>query len=177
MIRKLMRKEYPAEGTPLIIAIVLVLLLLFSAVSEYSRLWIIVQGVREATQDAVLTAVNDNYDDVYHAVREGYAAGWVPAADGWTESRDTGDLYGHLSKTLGLVHDGTRYVRYSGEKVEFSLSDFSVQVRNNGLRSGETTGYTAEAALVLEIPVRFLTSVLPPLRLPVHVQASYTPVF
>ena len=38
---------------------------------------------------------NDNYDDVYHAVREGYAAGWYPDGTGrWDESVDTGDVYG-----------------------------------------------------------------------------------
>ena len=41
--------------------------------AEFSRLWIIAQGVKEAAQQAVISTVNDNYDDVYHAVREGYA--------------------------------------------------------------------------------------------------------
>ena len=177
MIRKLMQKESPAEGTPMIIAIILVLLLLFSAVSEYSRLWLLVQGVHESMEDAVLTAVNDNYDDVYHAVREGYAAGWFPIANGWAESRDKGDIYGHLAKTLGLVHNGSRYVKYSGENAEFYLSDLDLQVRNNGLGSGSTTGYTIEASLALEIPIRFLTSAFPPLIIPIHAQASYIPIF
>ena len=60
----------------MILAIVLVLLMLFCAIAEFSRLWIIAQGVKEAAQQAVISTVNDNYDDVYHAVREGYAAGW-----------------------------------------------------------------------------------------------------
>lgn len=66
------------EGTPLILAIVLVLLMLFCAVAEFCRIWIIAQGVKEASQQAVISTTNDNYDDVYHAVREGYAAGWYP---------------------------------------------------------------------------------------------------
>lgn len=48
----------------MILAIVLVLLMLFCAIAEYSRIWIISQGVKEAMQQAVLSAVNDNYDDV-----------------------------------------------------------------------------------------------------------------
>lgn len=62
----------------MILAIVLVLLMLFCAIAEFSRLWIIAQGVKEAAQQAVISTINDNYDDVYHAVREGYAAGWYP---------------------------------------------------------------------------------------------------
>ena len=57
----------------MILAIVLILLMLFCSIAEFSRVWIIAQGVKEATQQAVISTVNDNYDDVYHAVREGYA--------------------------------------------------------------------------------------------------------
>ena len=37
--------------------------------SEYFRLLIVAQGVRDAVQEAVISTVNDNYDDVYHGVR------------------------------------------------------------------------------------------------------------
>ena len=89
-------RRHPGEGTPMILAIVLVLLMLFCTVAEFSRVWIIAQGVKEAAQQAVISTINDNYDDVYHAVREGYAAGWYPDGTGrWDESVDTGDVYGH----------------------------------------------------------------------------------
>ena len=75
-------RRHPGEGTPMILAIVLVLLILFCTVAEFSRVWIIAQGVKEAAQQAVISTINDNYDDVYHAVREGYAAGWYPDGTG-----------------------------------------------------------------------------------------------
>ena len=91
----------------MILAIVLILLMLFCSIAEFSRVWIIAQGVKEATQQAVISTVNDNYDDVYHAVREGYAAGWYPDGTGrWDESVDTGDVYGQLSDILGLENTG-----------------------------------------------------------------------
>ena len=94
----------------MILAIVLVLLMLFCAIAEFSRLWIIAQGVKEAAQQAVISTINDNYDDVYHAVREGYAAGWYPDGTGrWDESVDTGDVYGQLSETLGLENTAGGY--------------------------------------------------------------------
>mgnify|MGYP000467714686 CR=1 FL=1 len=65
----------------MILAIVLVLLMLFCAIAEFSRLWIIAQGVKEAAQQAVISTVNDNYDDVYHGVREGYSG----ATSRWRE--------------------------------------------------------------------------------------------
>ena len=70
-MRKPIFRRRSGEGTPMILAIVLVLLMLFCAVAEFCRIWIIAQGVKEAAQQAVISTVNDNYDDVYHAVREG----------------------------------------------------------------------------------------------------------
>ena len=108
----------------MILAIVLVLLMLFCAIAEFSRLWIIAQGVKEAAQQAVISTVNDNYDDVYHAVREGYAAGWYPDGTGrWDESIDTGDVYGQLSETLGLENTAGGYQKISDGEVEYTISD------------------------------------------------------
>ena len=63
-MRKPIFRRRSGEGTPMILAIVLVLLMLFCAIAECSRLWIIAQGVKEAAQQAVISTVNDNYDDV-----------------------------------------------------------------------------------------------------------------
>ena len=64
-------KDRRGVAFPLIIAIVLVLVMLMCCISEYFRLLIVAQGVRDAVQEAVISTVNDNYDDVYHSVREG----------------------------------------------------------------------------------------------------------
>ena len=53
-------RRHPGEGTPMILAIVLVLLMLFCTVAEFSRVWIIAQGVKEAAQQAVISTINDN---------------------------------------------------------------------------------------------------------------------
>ena len=77
-MRKRLFRSRSGEGYPMVIAVTLCLLMLFLAVAEYFRVNIIVQGVRDAVQQAVIATVNENYDDVYHSVREGYAAGWFP---------------------------------------------------------------------------------------------------
>lgn len=74
-------KDRRGVAFPLIIAIVLVLVMLMCCISEYFRLLIVAQGVRDAVQEAVISTVNDNYDDVYHGVREGYS-GRLPAVGG-----------------------------------------------------------------------------------------------
>ena len=58
-------RRHPGEGTPMILAIVLVLLILFCTVAEFSRVWIIAQGVKEAAQQAVISTINDNYDHCF----------------------------------------------------------------------------------------------------------------
>ncbi len=65
---------------PLIIAVTLALAIIFCGVSEYFRLMVIAQGVRDAVQSAVISTVNDNYSDVYHGIREGYSGAYQPTA-------------------------------------------------------------------------------------------------
>ena len=171
-------RRHPGEGTPMILAIVLVLLMLFCTVAEFSRVWIIAQGVKEAAQQAVISTINDNYDDVYHAVREGYAVGWYPDGTGrWDESVDTGDVYGQLASTLGLENTGSGYQKISNGNVEYTISGLSVELSNNALSSGQSKGYTAAVEIRLEVPVRFLGNLLPAAEMMLHTEAKYVPVF
>ena len=73
-LREILR-DRKGNGFPLAIAITLALVIIFCGISEYIRLLIIAQGVRDAMQTAVISTVNDNYDDVYHGVREGTLGG------------------------------------------------------------------------------------------------------
>ena len=162
----------------MILAIVLILLMLFCTIAEFSRVWIIAQGVKEATQQAVISTVNDNYDDVYHAVREGYAAGWYPDGTGrWDESVDTGDVYGQLSETLGLESSGRGYQKITDGEVEYTISGLSVELDNNGLSSGQSERYTAVVEIHLEVPIRFLGNFLPSASMSLHTEAKYVPLF
>lgn len=177
-MRKPIFRRRSGEGTPMILAIVLVLLMLFCAVAEFCRIWIIAQGAKEAAQQAVISTVNDNYDDVYHAVREGYVAGWYPDGTGrWDESIDTGDVYGQLSQTLGLENTAQGYQKISGGEVEYMISGLSVSLENNELSSGQSEGYTAEVEIQLEVPVRFLGNLLPSASMTLHTEANYIPLF
>ena len=63
-LREILR-DRKGNGFPLAIAITLALVIIFCGISEYIRLLIIAQGVRDAVQTAVISTVNDNYDDVY----------------------------------------------------------------------------------------------------------------
>ena len=111
-LREILR-DRKGNGFPLAIAITLALVIIFCGISEYIRLLIIAQGVRDAMQTAVISTVNDNYDDVYHGVREGYSGGYQPMAGDFEESLDYGDIYGRLEEVLGLSYQGGTRVKFT----------------------------------------------------------------
>ena len=178
-IKQILRGKGGA-GFPLIIAITLSLVIIFTGISEYFRLMIIAQGVRDAVQAAVISTVVENYDDVYHGVREGYSGAYQPSADEFEESLDYGDIYGRLDNLLELRQENGYHVKYAGNEAEFRLSNLSVHLRNMPLAPSDpdnANGYLADAMIRLEVPVRFGGNILPPMTISLKVQAKYMPLF
>jgi len=175
--RAFILKSASGDGFPLTVAVTLSLLLLFSAASEYFRVFLIAQGIRDAVQQAVIETETENYDEVYHAAREGYAAGYEPESGGWAEHLDTGDVYANLSKTLGLVEENGIRVKYSGGEKEFTISNLNVKIQNDALASGRVSGFCADASVNVEIPSAFAGRSLPPVRMKIRTQAKYVPKF
>lgn len=165
---------------PLVIAAALALVMILCGVSEYLRLCIVASGVRDAVQSAAVTAVTDNYANVYHGVREGYSGGYRPSGSAWAASVSTGDVYGRLDRDLGLQDEGGAHVKLTGGKEEFSLSGLSVSVQNAPLapaNAQSVQAFTVNATIQLEVPMSFGGAVLPPMRATLKVKAKYMPVF
>lgn len=165
---------------PLIIAVTLALTIIFCGISEYFRLMIVAQGVRDALQAAVISTVNDNYDDVYHGVREGYSGAYQPIADDFEESLDYGDIYDRLDSILGLTYSGGYHEkRTSDSKLEFKVWNLSVDIRNAPFASGDQAAarFEADSTIMLEVPVSFGGKLLPPMRINVKNTAGYIPKF
>ena len=78
-----------------------------------------------------MSTVNDNYDDVYHGVREGYSGGYYPSGGGWDESLDYGDVYGVLDELLGMEDHGSYHVKLvdGGQKEEYRISGLDVTIQ------------------------------------------------
>ena len=165
---------------PLIIAITLSLVILFTGISEYFRLLIVAQGVRDAVQTTVISVVNDNYDDVYHGVREGYSGAYQPIAEDFEESLDYGDIYDRLDAVLGLAYSGGYHEKRTTEgKLEFRTWGLSVDIRNAPFASGDQNSarFEVDSTIMLEVPVSFGGKLLPPMRIKVKTSAGYTPRF
>lgn len=170
------------KGTsfPLIVAVTLALVIIFCGISEYIRLMIIAQGVRDAVQSAVISTVNDSYDNVYHGVREGYSGAYQPSADDFEESLDYSDMYGRLDHLLGLRQENVYHVKYAGNAVEFRLSDLSVDLENMPfapVNPDNSKGFLADATIRLEAPMSFGGKSLSQMQINLKVQAKYMPLF
>ncbi|MDR1204253.1 MAG: hypothetical protein LBL26_02055 [Peptococcaceae bacterium] len=168
------------QSFPLTAAVTLSLLIVFSGISEYLRLIIIAQGVRDALQDAVTAAVTENYDDVYHGVREGYSGGYQPMAGDFEESLDYGDIYRQLDRVLGLSNSGGYHAKpESGGGHQFRIWGLSVSIRNAAFAADDSAEnrFEADASVALEVPLSFGGGTLPPMRTTVRVTAGYTPKF
>ena len=125
-------KNQQGSSFPLIVAVVLVAVMLLCAISEYLRLLIVAQGVRDAVQEAVISTVNDNYDDVYHGVREGYSGAYQPSSGDFTESLDYSDIYGRLDSLLGLTEQDGYHAQYNEDgSMEFRVWDLQVEIEKS----------------------------------------------
>ena len=156
------------------VVVVLVLLLIFSVISEYLRLQIIAKGVRDAVQSSVISVATQNYDDVYNGLREGYSGGYALYGDSWMTQIDEGAVMSELSVLLGL-HFGQKF---TGGEVEYTISDIDVNVINTPFApSGNSDRFEAEVFLTLTVPASFGWDHVPPMVIEMKVNAGYTPKF
>lgn len=173
-------KSKGGSSFPLVVAVTLALVLVFCGISESIRLMIVAQGVRDAVQSAVISTINDNYDNVYHGVREGYSGAYQPSSSDFQENLNYGDIYGRLDQLLGLRQESGYHVKYAGDDMEFRLSGLSVGLDNMPLALASpdnSKGLLADAVIRLEVPVSFGGNSLPPMVMNLRVQAKYIPIF
>lgn len=165
---------------PLAISLTVSILIIICAVSEYIRLVIIASGVRDAMQQAIVSVINDNYDDVYHGVREGYAGGYMPNSASWDESIDYSDVYGYMDNILGSSSFGGEHIKYAGEDIEYKFYGLSVNIENTTFAPDSPNTnekYTADAELKLEVPVSFIGNKFPPMKINLKLKAGYMAKF
>ncbi|MGX8797632.1 hypothetical protein ACR6HW_16465 [Fusibacter sp. JL298sf-3] len=168
-------KDRSGNAALFAIIIILCLMLLFTVISEYLRLQIIANGVRDALQSSVIAVATENYDEVYNGLREGYSGGYrLSETDQWEERVDSGAVITKLSDKLGLI-DG---IKYAGEYMEYQLSDLDIQINNAPFAINDNDSrFEAEAWVTLTVPLSFGWDHLPPMEIRLKVDAGYSPKF
>ena len=63
-------RDTAGNMVPLAVAATIGMLFIILGVSEYMRLVITAAGVKDAVESAVVSTVNDNYNEVYHGDRK-----------------------------------------------------------------------------------------------------------
>jgi hypothetical protein len=173
-------KNNRGNGYPFAVAITLCLVLIFTGISEYFRLMIVAQGVRDALQDAVISTVVENYNDVYHGVREGYSGGYQPTAEDFEESIDYGNIYDKMDNILGLTQNGGYHEKNaSGSETQFKIWNLDVEIRNAPFASSDRADkrFEIDSTVMLEVPVSFGGKLLPSMKIKMKNSAGYTPKF
>jgi hypothetical protein len=171
-------KERKGASTPLTVALILGLLLLICAISEFFRLGIIVSGVRDGLQQAVITVATSNYDEAYNGLREGYSGGYILSGERWQQDLDYDDVYYRLDRLLGTAGQGGYHIKRQGEGYEYRLSGLSVDIVNTPLAPGSADdNLQADARVTIEIPLSFGWNQLPPLRMELRTRSAYMPKF
>ena len=179
-IRAILKDRRGAISFPLIVAITLALVMIFAGISEYLRLLIIAQGVRDAVQSAVIATVTENYANVYHGVREGYSGAYQPVVDDFEISINYGDVYRRMDSTLGLTRNAGYHVkRTASGEMEYRVWGLTISIQNAPFAQGdlETQRFNATCLIELETPVSFGGSLLSPMQITVKTNAGYTPQF
>lgn len=153
------------QGTGAITAIVitLVLLLMFSLVMEYLRVYTIANGVREAATGNMNVLATLNADKTYAFVREGKNN---MNADAEAVQR-VNSLPFLLAKNLGLIPDGASGYKklFDNGAIEYVFKDFDMTY------TVEPLIFTVKLSLV--IPVRFAGEVVMDAEIPLVVKSTY----
>lgn len=177
---KTLLKDKSGKGAPLILAIVLVCIILSTAVFEYARLIIVAQGVRDAVQSAVIDVATENWDEAYAGLREGYSGGYRLSGSYWYRNVTSGNVYGRLTEVLGVKYQSGKYVKYSGENTEYTLSGLTISVANAPLAPSDPNSIsqlTVTGTITVEVPLSFGWGHLPSMKITMKFKSLYVPKF
>jgi len=176
-LRKII-KDKRGASTPLTVALILGLLLLICAMSEFFRLGIIVVGIRDGLQQAAVTVTATNYDDTYNGLREGYSGGYTLSGADWQEKLNYDDVYARLDKLLGTAESNGYHIKPEGNGYEYRLSELAVDIANAPLTPGNADkNLEVDARVTIEIPLSFGWDRLPPLTMQIRTRSAYAPKF
>ena len=170
-------KDKKGEMFPMTVAVAICLLFLLLVAMEFFKLMITASGIKDAYEEAMISVVTNNYNEVYACVREGYASGQIPTGYGFNAMVDTGDVEERLSGLLGLTSSGGTLNKVTDVGyIQYKISDINVTVPNTPiLRSGQK--FYAEGTMRLTIPVMFAGHMLFDVPINLKVKATMREVF
>lgn len=182
-MKRIRKVLYDKSGlaAPLACAVVIILIIIMTGITEYLRLQIIAAGVRDALQTSVTSVAAENYKNVFSGLREGYAGGYeLSASDVWSINTDTGDVYDCLDDTLGLNCIGANHIKITNGKTEYRLYGLNVTIINVPFAPDNPDNeyrFSADVKIGIDVPVYFTGTELYTMKITLNVKAGYIPKF
>jgi len=146
---------------------------------EYLRTKTIAKGVRDSLESAVISVVIQNWDNNYESLRQGYSGGYGLDENNnqWDVDIDEGAVYANLGNALGLSRLGNKYLKYASGAVEYYLYDLEITIINAKFRGDDDDLFRASVEIVLEVPFQFGWGHVPNIKVPLKLNAKFTPKF
>lgn len=121
--------------------LLLVLLIIFLAISENTKNYMTATGCRNGLESTATSIATNNFDETYRCARNGYFAAYTikdTGDDTWSEKYEEGDLEKLLETNLGVKKSGSKYIKKTSYgRTDFILSDVKVKISNPGIAPSE----------------------------------------
>ena len=172
-------KSKSGSAAILSVVILLVMLMLFTMVVEYLRIKTISKGIRDSLESSVISVVIQNWDNNFESLRQGYSGGYDldETSNNWDVDIDEGAVFNNLGNALGLSSWGNVYYKFAGDELEYYLYDLDVTVINARFRGDDNDLFKATVEIILEVPFKFGWGHVPNIKVPLKLNAKFTPKF
>ena len=158
--------------------IILILYGLGRVIMETLRVTSIIFKVKDAMNESCVYVLNENYDDIYKSIRDGYTGAYkTNGKNSFSDYRDYADVVSRLVDILAVETDGSEYVKLNDEEdtMYYKFYDVSVTLTNTGLR-GQQRMYCIDMYLKLDVPMQ-LMMINFPITLNLHSSSIWTPKY
>lgn len=178
-------KVNPGNMTPYVIVLILVFMMLMAAVWEYLRIYAVLALVDQSVISAVEGVTEENWDEIYQGVREGYAGAYTKdkQVDSWEEIINRKRITEQMKEMIDFKEDGLLLSKVDEEgSLIFSIKPDAMEINviNAEFDDQEGSSLVVEAVNQVELPFMFLSGVfkdIPSITFERTTRCRYVPKF
>ncbi|MCC0732132.1 MULTISPECIES: hypothetical protein [unclassified Clostridioides] len=160
--------------------VVLIVLMLFAGLCEFTKLRLLTTNIRNALQTATISVATENWSEVYPSLRESHGAAYKLDSDKWVENTNKGNIEYNLEKILKVERRGSYYAKIGDGEEIYKLSNLRTKIVNRELAPKDVNKakkYSVETTVDLEIPFSFGFTNIKPFKKEINVIATYSSKF
>lgn len=148
-----MRKKRAFVTFPLVLALILLMFVLISAVIHFSSSYRLAVSVEDRIMTAVIDTATTNWANIYSSVREGYSGAYSYNLNGFAESVSYLNTRQRINKYLNCNYRGEKYDDKG--KLLFKISDIQTSIENVAYKDS-ILNFKVRVKAKLEIPQELL---------------------